>query len=141
MGHKLRMSNLKQVSSLYRNYLKKITIALIAIAVACLAWANMIFNVNNNANAATLVNLPIAVTAEGISDLVKGNVDEAAGTVQRNLGDATDNSTEEIKGALKQAKGKAEKSLGTAKNKLDNAENDVENASEGFIESVKDLFD
>lgn len=135
------MSISKQTISIQSNYLKKITVALVAIAIACLAWANLIFNVNINANAATLVNTPLAVTAEGAVDGVKGSVREGAGTVQRNLGDTFDNGSMEAEGALKQAKGKAEQTAGSAKNRLDDAGDKVEDASEGFIESVKDFFD
>ena len=116
------------VFGLYKAYSKKILVAFLAIALTFFAWANLIFQVNVNANAATV---------EGVKDQVEGKVKQDIGTVQRNLGKATG----QTEGALKQAKGKVKQDIGTTKNKLDNAGDKVEDTSESLIDSVKDFFD
>ena len=125
-----------KIPNLWKIYLKKLTILAITIAFAVLAWANLFLNFNINANAATIQDLNLAVTAEGISDQIEGKAQEDIGTVQRNLGKVTG----QTEGAIKQAKGKAKQDIGTVKNKLDNAADNVEDTSEGLIDTVKDLF-
>ncbi|ELS04247.1 hypothetical protein Xen7305DRAFT_00039750 [Xenococcus sp. PCC 7305] len=129
-------STITTVSNLRKIYLGKLAILAIAIAFAMLAWANLFLNFNIDANAATLENPSLIFAIEGVSDQIEGKVQEDIGTVQRNLGKVTG----QAKGALKQAKGKAKQDIGTVKNELDNAADNAEDASEGFINSVKNLF-
>ena len=119
--------------SLLKTYGRKIIIAVMAIALAIFAWANLLFHVNIDANAATIS--PV-IAIEGIGDKVEGKVEEDIGTVQRNVGKVTG----QTEGALKQAQGKAKQDIGTAKNAVDNAADNAEDASENFLDSVKDLF-
>lgn len=131
------MSNIQaSLPNLFKMYFQKIAIAILAIALTFIAWANLLFDVNINANAATLTDLHIAATVQGVSDQVEGKVKEDIGTVQRNVGKVTG----QAQGALKQAQGKAQKDIGTVKNKLDDAGDKAEDASESFVDTVKDFF-
>lgn len=118
--------------SRFRAYSGKIAVIVGAIAFMILAWANLFFHANINANAATL---------DGVTDQVEGKVQKDIGTKRRAVGDLVDNPSEEIKGATQQLKGEAKQNLGSAKNKLDDAKDTVEDKSENLIDSVKDFFD
>ena len=132
------MSYLQQVlTGLFKPYGSKLVIVLSMIAFSIFAWANPFLYDNTNANAATIQDLHLAVTVEGISDQVEGKVEKDIGTVQRNVGKVTG----QTEGALKQAKGKAKQDIGTVENKLDNAKDQVEDTSENLIDSVKNFFD
>lgn len=122
--------------SLLKMYLGKLVIAVMAIAIAILAWTNLLFHVNIDANAATIQAISPVIAIEGIGDKVEGKVEEDIGTVQRNLGKVTG----QTEGALKQAKGKAKQDIGETKNAVDNAADNAEDASENLLDSVKDLF-
>lgn len=131
------MSNTQaSVPSLFTIYTRKIAISVLTLSLAIITWANLLFHVNINANAATVTDLHLAATVQGVSDRVEGKVKEDIGTVQRNVGKVTG----QAEGALKQAQGKAQKDIGTVKNKLDNAGDRAEDASESFVDSVKDFF-
>lgn len=110
---------------------KKLAIAVFTIALVVLAWSNLFFHINIDANAATL---------EGVGNQLEGKVQKDIGTKRRAVGDITDNYSEEAKGALQQAKGKAKQDIGTTQNKIDDAQNAVEDTSESLIDSVKDIF-
>ncbi len=117
--------------SLLKMYARKMTIVFMAIALVILAWSNLFFQVNIDANAATM---------EGIGNQIEGKIQKDIGTKRRAVGDLLDNPTEEAKGALTQAKGKAKQDIGTTKNKLDDAQDAVEDTSENLVDSVKDFF-
>lgn len=117
--------------SLLKIYVRKITIAFMAIALVILAWSNLFFQVNIDANAATI---------EGVGNQIEGKIQKDIGTKRRAVGDLLDNPTEEAKGALTQAKGKAKQDIGTTKNKLDDAQDAVEDTSKNLVDSVKDFF-
>lgn len=102
-----------------------------AIALVILAWSNLFFQVNIDANAATI---------EGVGNQIEGKIQKDIGTKRRAVGDLLDNPTEEAKGALTQAKGKAKQDIGTTKNKLDDAQDAVEDTSKNLVDSVKDFF-
>jgi len=114
-------------SDLLKIYMRKFAIAVTAIAIMLFAWANLFFDTNISANAATM---------EGFSNQIEGKVQKDIGTVQRNLGDASG----QAKGAVKQVKGKVKQDIGTTQNKLDDAKNTVEDQSENLVDSVKDFF-
>ena len=118
-------------------YAKKTAIAFMAVTVTALAWSNLVWGLDTNANATPLSTTYIAATAEGVTDKVTGKIDQAVGKAQRNLGEETG----QVEGALKEVKGKAKEGIGTAKNKLDNAGDEVEDTSGNIIDSVKDFFD
>jgi hypothetical protein len=42
------------ISDLLKMYASNLVIVLVAIAITILAWANIVFDVNNNANAVTI---------------------------------------------------------------------------------------
>ena len=125
------------IARLLKMSVRKLTIVVSALALVILAWSNLFFQVNINANAATIQDLHLAVTVEGISDQVEGKVEKDIGTVQRNVGKVTG----QTEGALKQAKGKAKQDIGTTKNKLDKAKDQVEATSDNLIDSVKNFFE
>ncbi len=122
--------------NLLKIYLGKLAILAIAISLVILAWANLFLHFNINANAATIQDLHLAVTVEGIGDQIEGKAQQDIGTLQRNLGKVAG----QTEGAIKQAQGKAKQDIGTVKNQLDNAADNVEDASEGLIDTVKDFF-
>lgn len=131
------MSNIQaSLPDSFKMYFWKIAIAILAIALTFIAWANLLFDVNIDANAATLTDLHIAATVQGVSDQVEGKAKEDIGTVERNVGKVTG----QAQGALKQAQGKAQKDIGTVKNKLDDAGDRAEDASENFVDTVKNFF-
>ncbi|MGL4880701.1 MAG: CsbD family protein, partial [Waterburya sp.] len=74
------------ISDLLKMYASKLVIVLMAIAITILAWANIVFDINNNANAVTIQSSPLAVTAEGISDQAEGTVEKNIGKAQRKIG-------------------------------------------------------
>ena len=119
-------------SSRFKPYLGKLGIIIAAIALMTFAWANLFFNANIDAHAATM---------QGVSNQVEGKVDKGIGTAKRAAGDATDNYSTEIKGAAQQVRGDVKQGLGTAENKLDDTKNAAEDKSESLIDSVKDFFD
>lgn len=131
------MSNIQaSLPNLFKMYFWKIATAILAIALTFIAWANFLFDVNIDANAATVTDLHVAATVQGVSDQVEGKAKEDIGTVQRNVGKVTG----QAQGALKQAQGKAQKDIGTVKNKLDDAGDKAEDASESFVDTVKNFF-
>lgn len=118
-------------------YSEKLAFRLAAIAIALLAWANLLFHVNIDAHASTINNVSPVIAIEGVGDQIEGKVEKDIGTVQRKVGEVTG----QTEGALKQAKGEVKQGIGTTKNKLDNAQDKVEDKSESFIDSVKEIFD
>lgn len=123
---------LNSMSGRFAPYTRKLATIVSAIALMILAWGNLFFHININANAATL---------EGIGNQIEGKIQKNIGTKRRAMGDIMDNPSEEAKGALSQVKGKAKQDIGTTQNKLDDAKDTVENKSENLIDSVKNLFD
>ena len=77
------------------------------------------------------------VVGEGTSDQIEGKVQRDIGTVERNVGKVTG----QLEGAAKQVEGKVKGDIGRTQAATENARNDAEDAAEGFVESVKDLFD
>ena len=130
------LSTQTTLPNMVKVYVRKLAIALVAIAIGILAWANLLFNINMDANAATITQLHPAVTLDGVTDQIEGKVEKDIGTVERNVGKTTG----QTQGALKQAQGKAKQDIGTTKNKLDDAKDAVEDTSESLIDSVKDFF-
>ena len=120
------------MSSRFKPYANKLAIIFAAIAIMIFAWANLLININIDANAATV---------EGVSNQVKGEVQKGIGGLERATGDLKDDYVGEAKGAARQAKGEIQKDIGTAQNKLDDTKNKVEDKSESLIDSVKDFFD
>lgn len=141
------MSNIQAfVPSLLKMYAGKIAIspsarrcaiATLAVLLTIVTWANLLFHVDIDANAAIIQSVSPVVAIEGIGDRVEGKVEKDIGTVQRNVGKVTG----QTEGALKQAEGEAKQNLGKAKNKLDNAADKAEDTSKNFIDSVKNFFD
>lgn len=118
-------------NSTFKTYLKQLSILLVTAALIVFAWANILFQADTCANAATL---------DGVTDQIEGKVQEGFGTVERNKGDLLDNGEIEAKGGVNELKGNAKQGLGTAKNQLDDAANTAEEKSESLIDSVKDIF-
>lgn len=119
------------MSGKFKPYASKMAIIIGVIALMICAWANLFFQVNMSANAATM---------EGITNQAEGKVQKDIGAIKRATGDITGSYDKEAKGADLQAKGKVKQNIGTTKNKLDDAKNKVEEKSESLIDSVKELF-
>ncbi len=89
-----------KIPNLWKIYLKKLTILAITITFAVLAWANLFLNFNINANAATIQDLNLAVTVEGISDQIEGKAQEDIGTIKNKLDNAADNVEDTSEGLI-----------------------------------------
>ena len=122
--------------SLLKIWSKKLAIALVALALAIVAWGNLLFHLNINANAAIITPTSPIVAIEGIGDKIEGKIEKDTGTVQRNVGKVTG----QAEGALKQAKGEVKQDIGEVKNKLDNAKDKAEDKTENWLDSVKNFF-
>jgi uncharacterized protein YjbJ (UPF0337 family) len=120
------------IPSLLKAYVRKLTIIFITTALMVLAWANIFFDIDLNAHAATV---------EGMGNQTQGKVEQDLGNARYTIEDLTDDKSGEIKGGMQQAKGKVMQDMGTGKNKLDDAKNQAENKSETLIDSVKDFFE
>ncbi len=126
------MSTLQvSMPNLIKAYAKQLAIAWMTITLVIFAWANIFFQTDITANAATM---------DGISNQVEGKIDQGMGRAKRGTGDVTDDYRLQTKGGLQQVKGDAKQGLGTAKNKLDDAKGKAEDKSENIIDSVKDFF-
>lgn len=77
------------------------------------------------------------VAGEGTSDRIEGKVKSDIGTVERNVGKVTG----QVEGAAKQVEGKVKSDIGRTQAATEDAREDAQDAAEGFIDSVKDLFD
>lgn len=77
------------------------------------------------------------VVGEGTSDQIEGKVQSDIGTVERNVGKVTG----QVEGAAKQVKGKVKSDIGRTQSATEDARDSAEDTAEGFIDSVKDLFD
>ena len=80
-----------------RNACKQITSWLYCDRFINFHLGQSFFSVNINANAETIVDLPLVFAMEGLSDKVEGKVEEDIGTVERNIGKITG----QAEGALK----------------------------------------
>ena len=81
------------------------------------------------------------VAGAGTADQIKGRAEADLGRVQREVGQATDDVGSRAKGVAKQVEGRATKDIGRTQSAAENAADQIEDTSEGFIDSVKDLFD
>ncbi|MBE9069804.1 CsbD family protein [Leptolyngbya cf. ectocarpi LEGE 11479] len=77
------------------------------------------------------------VVGEGTSNQIEGKVQRDIGNVKQSVGKVTG----QIEGATDQVKGKVKSDIGRTQAAADDAGDAAEDATEGFIDSVKDLFD
>lgn len=77
------------------------------------------------------------IVGEGTSDRIEGKVKSDIGTVERSVGKVSG----QVEGVTKQVEGKVKSDIGRTQAATENARDNVEDAAEGFIDSVKELFD
>ena len=129
-----------QLIQLFNNAVKGICLSLLAVVLLNGAVvSNAIAMPNNSADIAMsrAVDELDQVVGEGTSDQIEGKVQRDIGTVERNVGKVTG----QVEGAAKQVEGKVKSDIGRTQAATENARDNAENTAEGFIDSVKDLFD
>lgn len=94
--------------------LSKLAIIFITTALVVFAWANIFFDIDLNAHAATV---------EGMGNQTQGKVEKDLGNARYTIEDSTEDKSGKIKGGLQQAKNKVTQDIGQGKNKLDDAKN------------------
>ncbi|MEM9803723.1 MAG: CsbD family protein [Cyanobacteria bacterium P01_D01_bin.56] len=77
------------------------------------------------------------VVGEGTSAQIEGKAKRDLGTVERGVGKVTG----QVEGTAKQIEGKVKEDIGRTQSATEDVREDAEDATEGFIDSVKDLFD
>lgn len=120
------------IPSLLKAYVSKLAIIFITTALVVFAWANIFFDIDLNAHAATV---------EGMGNQTQGKVEKDLGNARYTIENSTEDKSGEIKGGLQQAESKVTQDMDTDKSKLDYANNKAENNSESLIDSVKDFFE
>ena len=76
------------------------------------------------------------VAGEGTSAQIEGKVQRDIGTVEKNVGKVTG----QVEGAADQIQGKVKGDIGRTQDATEDVRESAEDATEGFVDSVKDLF-
>lgn len=76
------------------------------------------------------------VAGEGTSAQIEGKVQRDIGTVEKNVGKVTG----QVEGAADQIQGKVLGDIGRTQDATEDVREAAEDATEGFVDSVKDLF-
>lgn len=76
------------------------------------------------------------VVGEGTSAQIEGKVQSDIGTVKRSVGKVSG----QVEGAADQIEGKVKGDIGRTQDAAEDIKDDAEDATEGFVDSVKELF-
>jgi len=76
------------------------------------------------------------VVGEGTSAQIEGKVQSDIGTVKRSVGEVSG----QVEGVADQIEGKVKGDIGRTQDAAEDIKDDAEDAAEGFVDSVKELF-